>query len=675
MTGLLKIIRVGLIGALMAACGDGGGTTPTATPDTGGPSPVLITISELQTHDKSVNCDPQSIENVLWNINLSGAVVVGGKFSAFKPKEGSDAEALDGYYISSPEGGASNGIQLAVPVSLGVTLAVGDTIDVSGEYMEYYCTSQIKASSVTTTGTADVPAAVAVTAEDLVDAAKAEPYEGVLVSLSATEVTATLDFNSFTVTGGVLVGGKYFRSYEACQGDQLTSVTGILDWSYGEYKLEPRDDADIVVGSACSAQEVTLADIQTSEASTGCDPTSINGVLPKVAVKGLVVIGPRFIAYSPPPNSTSEALDGYFVGTTDGGANNGIQLVVPASVSADLELGDVVDIEGETMEYYCRSQLKASKVTTTGTADVPAATVLTAAIAADAAVMETYEGTLVSVENVTVTEVNQYDEFAVTGDIWVGDVYTTNYQANIGDELTTITGVLDFSYGKYKILPRDAADVAVGAVAPASDMTIAEIQQHASSVDCGPSEPGGTDPSPYTTQSNVSVTGVVLSPLEDVSSNLDGVYIGTDPSGAYSGLLVVYPKTLGLTPALGDEVKFTGTVSEFFCLTEMSATAMELVSSGNTVPAPLVLTAAEILADGEQYEGTHIMVEDVSVTNIDDFVEYEQFEVTGGLVINLHDYAVTYEPTVGGSIQSITGALKYGFGEYKLIPFGDAAIQ
>jgi len=673
MAGLSRAFRAVMVVGLMIGCGGG---SSTSEPDTKSPTdtvytPTELTIAELQTHDKSANCDPQGIENVYWSIEIKGAVVVGGKFSAFKPGEGSDAEALDGYYVGTSDGGANSGIQLAVPASLGVLLEVGDVVDITGEYMEYYCTSQVKATAVSKTGTGTVPEPTVVTAEDLTDTAKAEAYEGVLVTLGESEVTATQDFDVFTVTGGVLVGGKYFRSYDASQGDKLTSITGILDWSYGEYKVEPRGDDDIVVGELAPAQELTIAEIQTAEASTGCDPSSITSTLPKVSVNMVLVTGPRFIAYSPPPNSTSEALDGYYVGTTEGGANNGIQLVVPASVSADLKLGDVVNIEGETMEYYCRTQLKANKVTVAApTMTLPAATVLTAEIAADPAAMETHEGTLVSVENVTVTEVNQYGEFAVTGGFWVGDIYPTNYTPNVGDELSALTGLLDFSYGNYKIQPRDATDVVVGAVAPAAVMTIAEVQQHNSSVDCSPAEPGGTDPPPISTHGNVSVSGIVLSPIEDVSVTLDGVYIGTDPSGPWSGLLVVYPKTLGLTPALGDEVKFTGNISEFYCFTEMSATTIEVVSSGNTAPAPLALTAAAILADSEQYEGSHITIEDVSVTNIDDFVEFEQFKVTGGLVINLHDYAVTYQPTVGASISSITGALKYGFGAYKLIPFG-----
>ena len=134
MTLLSYVVRVVLISALFVGCSSssstGGGDTSTDTGanDTGGFTPISVTIADLQTHDKSTNCDPQSIENVLWNIEVKGAVVVGGKFAAFTPKEGSDAEALDGYYISSPEGGVNNGIQMAVPASLGTMLVVGDTI-------------------------------------------------------------------------------------------------------------------------------------------------------------------------------------------------------------------------------------------------------------------------------------------------------------------------------------------------------------------------------------------------------------------------------------------------------------------------------------------------------------------------------------------------------------------
>lgn len=64
--------------------------------------------------------------------------------------------------------------------------------------------------------------------------------------------------------------------------------------------------------------------IQMLEVFIGCDLMKINGVLFKVLVMGVVVIGLWFILYLLLLNFISEVLDGYYVGMIEGGVNNGI---------------------------------------------------------------------------------------------------------------------------------------------------------------------------------------------------------------------------------------------------------------------------------------------------------------------------------------------------------------
>ena len=81
------------------------------------------------------------------------------------------------------------------------------------------------------------------------------------------------------------------------------------------------------------------------------------------------------------------------------------------------------------------------------------------------------EGTLVTVENVEVTEVEPEagpgdgqegaatNEFVVTGNLRVDDYfYLRSPAAQVGDRIGSITGVLRYGNGNSKIEPRDAND-------------------------------------------------------------------------------------------------------------------------------------------------------------------------------------------------------------------------
>lgn len=58
----------------------------------------------------------------------------------------------------------------------------------------------------------------------------------------------------------------------------------------------------------------------------------------------------------------------------------------------------------------------------------------------------------------------------------MGDIYLINYKVNVGDELSSIIGLLDFSYGSYKIQFWDVVDVVVGVVVFVIEMIIVEVQ-------------------------------------------------------------------------------------------------------------------------------------------------------------------------------------------------------
>ena len=96
--------------------------------------------------------------------------------------------------------------------------------------------------------------------------------------------------------------------------------------------------------------------------------------------------------------------------------------------------------------------------------DDPGHTIPTAEnIPTDDVDLEKWEGVLVSVTNVTVTEDDLgFGEWAVsdgTGDARIDDMGDYSYSPSIGDTFSEIIGIALYSFDNYKIEPRDDSDL------------------------------------------------------------------------------------------------------------------------------------------------------------------------------------------------------------------------
>jgi hypothetical protein len=133
----------------------------------------------------------------------------------------------------------------------------------------------------------------------------------------------------------------------------------------------------------------------------------------------------------------------------------------------------------------------------------------------------------------------------------------------------------------------------------------------------------------------------------------------------------------------GDSVRVAGTVEEYFGLTEVGlfgAQAVSILSSGNPVPGPNVLSASQLPittappSQGEPWEGVHVRLEDLEVTLPDDgFGQWQVTDVTGTALIG-DDAFYLYNPALGDSLVSVSGIVTYSFSERKLEPRDDADI-
>ena len=121
--------------------------------------------------------------------------------------------------------------------------------------------------------------------------------------------------------------------------------------------------------------------------------------------------------------------------------------------------GDVVEIEGEVVEYYGLTEVEvtsAEAVTVTGSAAALTATTLDT----PPADWENYESVLVTLNDVSITgELDTGDEPMTNWGIAVEDTFM-DVALGEGTTFSSVTGILTYNWDTYKIAPRSAADLA-----------------------------------------------------------------------------------------------------------------------------------------------------------------------------------------------------------------------
>ncbi len=173
-------------------------------------------------------------------------------------------------------------------------------------------------------------------------------------------------------------------------------------------------------------------------------------------------------------------------------------------------------------------------------------------------------------------------------------------------------------------------------------------------------DPGGD--SPYNGQ-KVKTQGVVTA----VFGN--NVFI-QDGTGPWNGILLFTPS---IPLAVGDLVEVTGSVSEFFNKTEIAFGDVAVLSAGNPLPAPELLSTGAV--PQEQWESVLVRVENATVTNDNlGFGEWLIDDTSGGVrVDDLGSY--TYAPTNGDLLDFVQGPLDFSFSNFKIQPRGDTDVS
>jgi len=380
---------------------------------------------------------------------ISGVVTAVRSFSSYP-----------NFYIQDPSSYMWSGIYAYVPAGFE-TLNVGDEVTVTANVTEYYGFTEltdISSYTILSTGNSIEPTDVETGYFPIgMCALSAEPWEGVLVRVSnVTVIDGPDQYGAWTVDDGTGVCKIDDYMFEGTpptpqSGDQFSSIVGVLDYSYGDYKIQPRGIQDIDDGSGPNI--ISIYDIQnTSEQGSDldCYPSPYKDEL--VTTLGTVTAvkpgdSPRFYMQD----------DSY---ASWGGIYVYDETISPA-------VGDQLTITAYVDEYFGFTELKnvASYSTSSTGNNTTSLSLNTEEIGEGCSISaEQYEGMLVSVSNVTIESINEYGEWFVndgTGSCKIDNYYYPGDlpAVNIGDEISSVMGVVNYAYGEYSILPRSENDI------------------------------------------------------------------------------------------------------------------------------------------------------------------------------------------------------------------------
>ncbi|MDT8408761.1 MAG: endonuclease/exonuclease/phosphatase family protein [Wenzhouxiangellaceae bacterium] len=269
--------------------------------------------------------------------------------------------------------------------------------------------------------------------------------------------------------------------------------------------------------------------------------------------------------------------------TTAGGAWSG--LVVDGDFgSSGIQRGDEIRVVGEVVESSTLTRLVSAGHELLGQAALPAPAMLNtlAFPQQDPAASEQWESVLIEFSGVVVTEALDFGEWrfddgsgAARGD----DSGSITLTPAVGDQYGFLRGIGWFSFGDYKLQPRNNSDIEFEVEA----FEIAEIQ--------GPGRR-----SPFAPASGNDAGQVVRSSDNIVTAvGSNGFFIQTPDDRASAptasrGLFVFTAQVPVVS--IGDRVDVTGPVAEFFDFTQIAQPdSIDIIASGVALPAAVEFNA------------------------------------------------------------------------------------
>jgi len=459
----------------------------------------------------------------------------------------------------------------------------------------------------------------------------------------------------------------------------------------------PAQAPDAVVSYAISATD-DLGGLSTTDAFVyvvyGGDVTAISqiqdGTIPtgaSVTIEGIVTAEPY--AFYP-----EDDLRYYFI-QDDEAALSGIKVYDPGRTMKE---GDEVRLTGTVAEYNDLTEIL----------DVTEFEILSSGHTMNPMVvtldmdMELYESCLITIENVTVTNADLgYGEWLVsdgTNDLVVDDAADYFYTPELDAEFSSITGVLEYSFGAFKLEPRIASDLEF-----ANGLTRIQAIQQVRYSDLLPkytaldSSVWFADTSYYyagwTDTMIVTIQGIVTMPtgLSYAGNGIKFIIQDVD-GGPWSSILSYHPDSSAY-PVLyeGDLIQMEGYIAEYVTpegnstsnMTEFFITSeIDLLDFGLEVPEEPVVATGDLRwpTTAEQWGNVVVKVEDATILE-NDPTPFDILLIDDGSgAVRVDDdsdslaFGAYIQPPAGSVFESVRGWVYHHFGTYldssayKLVP-------
>jgi len=417
------------------------------------------------------------------------------------------------------------------------------------------------------------------------------------------------------------------------------------------------------------AQTTAIKDVQYTTDPSGDSP--MNGQV--VTISGVITAEPYAFGGSR-----------YFVQDSSG-AWSGVMVYDKGREVAE---GDHVTLTATVSEYHGVTEM--TNVTdftidSTGVGGIEPTVVTTGEIATGGTMAEAYEGCLIKVENLTITNADLgHGEWEIddgSGPCRVDDAAPYFFDPSQYTNVVSITGVLDYSYSNTKIQPRLANDVIESG--PYTRMQRIQQVRYSDLIKAGVDAASDTS---YMVGDTVTVKGIVTMPSGLSFAGAGIKFIFSAPEGGPWSAILSYNADSTAYPVLyeGDEIEMTGYIGEYHTgdshMTEFWITSpINILSVGNAIPAADSVATGDLRWPTTAEQWGNVMVRVGNATVVDVTPQYEMFAVDDGtgsvLVDDDSDSLANYpKPPLGAVAESIRGWIYNHYGSladsntYKLEP-------
>lgn len=421
------------------------------------------------------------------------------------------------------------------------------------------------------------------------------------------------------------------------------------------------------------AQDITpIAEIQDTT-GTGSDESAMIGET--VTIQGIVSAESYAFGGSYYFVQDAEAKwSGIKVYDYERGAAYGDSVQITATVAEYDGVTELTDVTDYTIIDSTRHEVKPIEVATGD-------------IGTGAAEAEAYEGVLLKVGQSEITNPDAgYGQWLIddgSGEVMIDDAAEFYFNAANYDSVLSLVGVLEYSYGDHKLLPRLAYDIESGG----KYTRIQRIQQVRHSDLLKAPKDGESDVS-YMVDDTMTVKAVVTMPTGLSYAGAGIKFIMEEPEGGPWSAILSYHEDSTAYPTLyeGDLVELTGYIGEYNTgssnMTEFWITSpIQVLGWGQELPPVDTVNTGDLRlpVTAEQWGNVMVAVKDAKVTATS--LQYDLFTVddgTGGVNIGSDSDSISAEtvpdPPFGTTFKYIKGWIYHHYGSYddsttyKLVP-------